>query len=134
MAVCVWGTAITLFGLVHILWIGLVLLMVAGWADVISAVLRTTIIQSSVPEEFRSRISSLQIAVVEGGPRLGDIESGAVATLVSTGFSVVSGGLACVAGALVLAAALPGFRAFDRAAARADGAPPAPDVDFPGAG
>jgi predicted MFS family arabinose efflux permease len=134
VAVCAWGTAIALFGLIHILWIGLVLLMVAGWADVISAVLRTTIIQSSVPEEFRSRISSLQIAVVEGGPRLGDIESGAVATLVSTGFSVVSGGLACVAGALVLAAALPGFRTFDRAAPRADGAPPAPDVGLPGAG
>ena len=114
VAVCVWGTAIVLFGLVHLLWIGLALLMVAGWADVISAVLRTTILQSSVPAAFRSRISSLQIAVVEGGPRLGDVESGAVATLVSTEFSVVSGGLACLAGALILAAALPRFRTFDR--------------------
>jgi hypothetical protein len=52
--------------------------------------------------------------VVEGGPRLGDIESGAVAGLVSTGFSVVSGGVACVAGAVLLAAALPRFRTFVR--------------------
>ena len=102
--------------------------MVAGWADVISAVLRTTILQSSVPEAFRSRIASLQIAVVEGGPRLGDIESGAVGTLTSTGFSIVSGGLACVAGALLLAAALPGFRTFEARSARADGALPVPDA------
>ena len=113
VAVCVWGTAIVLFGLVHVLWIGLTLLVVAGWADVISAVLRTTILQSSVCEAFRSRIASFQVAVVEGGPRLGDIESGAVASLTSTGFSIVSGGLACVAGALLLAAVLPEFRTFD---------------------
>ena len=68
VAVCVWGTAIVLFGLVHVLWIGLTLLVVAGWADVISAVLRTTILQSSVSEAFRSRIASFQVAVVEGGP------------------------------------------------------------------
>jgi predicted MFS family arabinose efflux permease len=114
VAVCVWGAAIVVFGVVHILWLRLALLLVAGWADVISAVLRTTILQSSIPEAFRSRLSSLQIAVVEGGPRLGDIESGAVAGLVSTGFSVVSGGVACVAGAVLLAAALPRFRTFVR--------------------
>jgi len=52
----------------------------------------------------------VQIAVVEGGPRLGDLESGAVASLVSAEFSIVSGGLACIAGALLLTALLPGFR------------------------
>jgi MFS family permease len=110
VAVCVWGAAIVAFGLVTVLWIALALLAVAGWADVISAVLRSTILQSSVPEEFRSRISSVQIAVVEGGPRLGDLESGAVASLVSTEFAIVSGGLACIAGAALLAGLLPGFR------------------------
>jgi MFS family permease len=132
VAVCLWGTAIALFGLVHILWIGLALLVVAGWADVVSAVLRTTILQSSLPEAYRSRISSLQIAVVEGGPRLGDVESGAVASLVSTGFSVVSGGLAAVAGALFLAAALPGFRTFGRRAPGSEDAAPGPDADRSG--
>jgi hypothetical protein len=81
---------------------------------VISAVLRSTILQSSVPEEFRSRISSVQIAVVEGGPRLGDLESGAVASLVSTEFSIVTGGLACIAGAALLTGLLPRFRRYDR--------------------
>jgi len=110
VAVCVWGAAIVAFGLVTVLWVALVLLAVAGWADVISAVLRSTILQRSVPEEFRSRISSVQIAVVEGGPRLGDLESGTVASLISTEFAIVSGGLACIAGAILLAGLLPGFR------------------------
>jgi hypothetical protein len=50
--------------------------------------------------------------VVEGGPRLGDLESGAVASLVSTEFSIISGGLACIAGALLLNALRPGFRRY----------------------
>ena len=79
VAVCVWGAAIALFGFTDTLWVALVLLAVAGWADVISAVLRNTILQSSIPERFRSRMSSIQMAVVQGGPRLGDMESGTVA-------------------------------------------------------
>ncbi len=114
VAVAVWGAAIVAFGLVHVLWAALALLAVAGWADVISAVLRSTILQTSASEEFRSRISAVQIAVVGGGPRLGDLEAGAVATLVSTEFSIVSGGLACIAGAAALAGRLPDFRRYDR--------------------
>ena len=114
VAVCVWGAAIVAFGLVHVLWIALVLLALAGWADVLSAVLRSTILQTSTSEEYRSRVSAVQIAVVTGGPRLGDLEAGAVATLVSTQFSIVSGGAACIAGAALLATLLPGFRRYDR--------------------
>ena len=57
-----------IFGLVDTLWVALVLLAIAGWADVISAVLRNTILQSSIPDRFRSRMSSIQMAVVQGGP------------------------------------------------------------------
>ena len=110
VAVSVWGAAITVFGLVDTLWVALVLLAVAGWADVISAVLRNTILQSTTPDRLRSRMSSIQMAVVQGGPRLGDLESGAVATLTSLEFAVVSGGLACIAGAVVIGALMPAFR------------------------
>ncbi len=110
VAVSVWGAAIACFGFVDTLWVGLVLLAVAGWADVISAVLRNTILQSTVPERFRSRMSSIQMAVVQGGPRLGDMESGTVATLTSVEFSVVSGGLASIAGAVITGLLLPAFR------------------------
>ena len=121
VAVSVWGASIACFGLVDTLWLGLFLLAVAGWADVISAVLRNTILQSTVPERFRSRMSSIQMAVVQGGPRLGDMESGTVAALTSVEFSVVSGGLASIAGAVIISALLPAFRHY--LAAHADDAP-----------
>jgi MFS family permease len=110
IAVTVWGAAIAVFGLVDTLWIALVMLAVAGWADVISAVLRNTMLQTSIPERFRSRMSSIQMAVVQGGPRLGDMESGLVATVTSVEFAVVSGGLACIVGAALIGALMPGFR------------------------
>ena len=110
IAVIVWGLAIAGFGLVSWLPAALVLLAVAGWADVISAVFRNTIIQLAAPDALRGRLSGLQMAVVAGGPRVGDFEAGAVAAAFGDTTSVVSGGLACIAGALILARLLPGFR------------------------
>jgi predicted MFS family arabinose efflux permease len=110
VAVITWGAAITCFGLVSWLPGALALLAVAGWADVISAVFRNTIIQLAVPDALRGRLSGLQMAVVTGGPRIGDLESGLVAAGFGDTVSVVSGGLACIAGAIVLARLLPGFR------------------------
>jgi MFS family permease len=110
VAVIVWGLAITGFGLVRWLPLALVLLAVAGWADVVSAVFRNTIIQFSGPESMRGRLMGVQMAVVAGGPRLGDLEAGVVATAFGDTFAVVSGGLACIAGALAVARLLPGFR------------------------
>jgi MFS family permease len=110
VAVIAWGAAIAVFGVVHTLWVALVMLAIAGWADVISAVLRNTILQTSIPQRFISRMSSIQMAVVQGGPRLGDMESGGVATATSLEFSVVSGGLACIAGAVVIGLLMPHFR------------------------
>jgi MFS family permease len=108
-AVLVWGASIALFGVAHWLPLALVLLAVAGWADVLSAVFRNTIIQFAGPDGMRGRLMGVQMAVVAGGPRLGDLEAGSVATAFGDTVSVVSGGLACVAGALALAWALPGF-------------------------
>ena len=110
VAVITWGVAITCFGLVSWLPGALALLAVAGWADVISAVFRNTIIQLAVPDALRGRLSGLQIAVVTGGPRVGDLEAGAVAAAFGDTTSIVSGGLACIAGALILARLLPSFR------------------------
>jgi MFS family permease len=109
VAVVIWGLAIAAFGISTALWLALVMLAVAGWADVVSAVLRNTILQSSIPDEFRTRLSSIQMAVVTGGPRLGNFEAGAVAAVSTPAISAVSGGLGCAVGAVVLALALPAF-------------------------
>jgi MFS family permease len=131
LAVIAWGFAVTCFGLVSWLPLALLLLAVAGCADVISAVFRSTIIQLSVPDALRGRLAGLQIAVVTGGPRIGDLESGAVAAAFGDTFSVVSGGLACIAGALLLARLLPGFRHLRLDAAGHAQAAPGPSGPLP---
>jgi hypothetical protein len=107
-AVALWGAAITFFGLSGRLFpLALFFLAFAGAADVVSAVFRGSILQLSVPDSLRGRLSAIHIMVVTGGPRLGDAEAGIVAALVSPWFSVVSGGVACVLGVLAVARAYP---------------------------
>jgi len=116
VSVVVWGGAIAVFGLVPWLPVGLAMLAVAGAADVVSAVFRNTILQLSVPDALRGRLSAVHIAVVTGGPQLGDAEAGAVAALTSPGFSVVSGGVACILGVLLLVRLVPELARYDAVA------------------
>ncbi|MEY2434861.1 MAG: hypothetical protein QOC92_4586 [Acidimicrobiaceae bacterium] len=111
-AVLVWGLAIAAFGAANWLPLGLLLLAIAGAADVISAVFRGTILQLHVPDRLRGRLQALNIAVVTGGPRVGDLEAGVVATATSPQISVVSGGLACVAGVALFAKLIPELAAW----------------------
>jgi MFS family permease len=100
--VVVWGSTIALFGVISVLWIGLVLLALAGAADVVSAVFRQAVQQRTVPEHLQGRLSGTFFAVVAGGPRVGDAETGVAAAIGGPQFAVWSGGLACVAGVAVL--------------------------------
>ncbi|MEA2219747.1 MAG: hypothetical protein QOJ35_2373 [Solirubrobacteraceae bacterium] len=113
-AVCVWGLAIAGAGLAGSLWPAAALLAVAGAADSVSAVCRSVINQTVTPDAMRGRMSSVFSLVVTSGPRLGDVEAGVVASLTSVRTSVVSGGLACVAAALAVAAAFPALAAYDK--------------------
>jgi MFS family permease len=109
-AVALWGLAIAAFGLVGSnLWLAVLLLALAGGADVVSAVFRATILQSSVPDDLRGRLSAIHILVVTGGPRLGDFEAGVVAQAFTPTVSVVSGGVACVAGVAAIGLLVPRF-------------------------
>jgi hypothetical protein len=85
------------------------MLALAGLADVVSAIFRGTILQMSAPDALRGRLSSMHLAVVAGGPRLGDLEAAVVAALTSVRFSVVSGGLLCILGTLGIARWAPDF-------------------------
>ncbi len=110
VAVVMWGLAIAAFGLSgSLLGLALVFLAIAGAADVVSAVFRSTILQLSVPDALRGRLSAIHIMVVAGGPRLGDVEAGLVAAAVSPTFSVVSGGVACVLGVGLIGLLVPEF-------------------------
>jgi ENTS family enterobactin (siderophore) exporter len=105
-----WGAAIVGFGLSGNLAVAIAFLALAGMSDLISEVLRNALLQRYTPDELRGRVSSLYLAQVTTAPSIGNAEAGLVAQLISTTFSVVSGGIACVAGALVLGAINPALR------------------------
>jgi len=112
-AVAVWGAFIALAGLVDSIWLAAFFFACAGAADSVSAVCRTTMLQTLTPDRMRGRTNSVYGLVVAGGPRLGDVESGTVAALTSASFSVVSGGLACLASVGLVAALFPQLAAYD---------------------
>jgi hypothetical protein len=112
-AVVVWGGAVALAGVAESLWVAALLLALAGAADSISAVCRSTINQTVTPDHLRGRMSAVFSLVVTSGPRLGDVEAGAVAGLSGVRLSVVSGGLLCVLGVAVIVAAFPALRHYD---------------------
>ena len=85
---------------------------IAGAADVVSAIFRSTILQVTVPDRLRGRLSGIFSLVVTGGPKLGDVEAGLVATWFTPVISVVTGGVACIVGAVVAAVAYPELRRY----------------------
>ncbi|HEX4436856.1 MAG TPA: MFS transporter [Solirubrobacteraceae bacterium] len=112
-AVMCWGAAIALAGLVDTLWAAMALLALAGAADSISAVCRSTINQTVTPDAMRGRMSAAFSLVVTSGPRLGDIESGTIASISTPRFSVLSGGVGCIVSALLLVRAFPALARYD---------------------
>jgi MFS family permease len=113
IAAAAWGVAIAAFGFADTFWLGLVLLAVAGGADNISAVFRSTIMLSATPEAMRGRLTGIEFMQVASAPTLGNVEAGVVASLTSLRFSIVSGGIACVAGTILVALAFPALLRYD---------------------
>ncbi|MFB7372169.1 MFS transporter [Streptomyces sp. NPDC056222] len=113
LAVACWGTAIAVFGLTRNLWIGLLLLALAGYSDTVSMIFRNTMMQVAAPDEMRGRLQGVFIVVVAGGPRLGDFLAGSVADLTSPAVAITGGGIACVLAIGVLALYGRGFRRYD---------------------
>jgi hypothetical protein len=113
IAAAAWGAALVVFGFATALWLALLLLAVAGAADFVSAVLRSTIVLVATPDELRGRITGIEFAQVAAAPTLGNVEAGVLAALTSIRFSIVSGGLACIAGCGVLALAIPALLRYD---------------------
>lgn len=113
-AVGSWGAAVALAGIARQPVVVLFLFACAGAADTVSAVYRSTIAADVTPDELRGRVSGVEIAVYAGGPVLGDIEAGVVGGIAGVPFAIVSGGLACVAGALWFARFVPEFAHYRR--------------------
>src|SRR5215212_4409270 len=95
-AIVVWGFAIIGFGFAPTLWLAVLCLAVAGAGDMVSAALRTSMLQVAAPDDMRGRMQGVFIVVVAGGPRLGDLRAGALASAASVTFAMVSGGIVVV--------------------------------------
>ena len=88
-------------------------LAVAGGSDNISAIFRQSILQSAVPDHLRGRTQGVFTVVVTGGPRLGQMFAGTLATLTATWVPPVVGGVLVVVLVLVTVARVPSFRHYD---------------------
>jgi MFS family permease len=114
VSIIVWGGATVVFGLSSgMLWLGLLMLALAGAADMVSAVFRNVILQAATPDELRGRLQGVLIAVVAGGPLLGDVRAGAVADAIDLRVAVVSGGILVIVGVLLLCVRWRGFVRYD---------------------
>jgi MFS family permease len=125
LAAGVWGLGIVGFGFARTLPLAIAGLVVAGAADMVSGLFRTTMWNQSIPDSLRGRLAGIEMLSYSSGPTLGNVEAGLVESLAGLRASIVSGGVLCIVGTIALAAALPRFWNYDAdAGARLRGAGP----------
>jgi hypothetical protein len=108
-----WGLAIVGFGLAPTLWAALLCLALAGASDMVSGLFRSVIWNQTIPDHLRGRLAGIEVVSYTTGPLLGNAESGVAARLFGVRASVVSGGILCVAGTVLLSLLLPEFIRYD---------------------
>ncbi len=86
-----------------------------GASDEVSAIFRSTMMLTAAPDGMRGRLQGIFTVAVTGGPRLGDLYMGALATLVALWFPPVLGGLLIIGGVGLVLRLVTGFRAYDAA-------------------
>lgn len=100
-AVAVYGLTNVVFGLSTAFWLSMVALAVGGAADMISIVIRQTLVQLETPDAMRGRVSAVNSVFIGASNQLGEFESGATAAWFGAVASVVAGGIGtCVVAAL----------------------------------
>jgi MFS family permease len=119
VTVGIWGAAFAGFAVAPGLWLTLGLLAVAGAADTFTVIFRGAIVQTGTPDQLRGRVTAADYVVGAGGGQVGYLESGALGSLTSPVISALSGGIATVAGTVVIALAVPAFTRY-----RTGSAPP----------
>ncbi len=117
-AIIVWGLAITGFGIASgladgaagvMLAFAVVMLVIGGAADMVSAAFRMSMLQTAASDAVRGRLQGIFIVVVAGGPRVADVAHGSAAALVGTAAAAAGGGILVVIGTVVAALAVPAF-------------------------
>jgi MFS family permease len=118
VAIVMWGSAMTVFGLslplASNLWllgivVALCALAVGGGSDIISSAFRSTMLQEAATDDMRGRMQGVFIVVVAGGPRIADVLHGSVAAVTNTTVASAGGGIAVIVLVLACAVIFPAF-------------------------
>ena len=111
--VTLYGLSIVLFGGSHVFWLSVLVLVISGIGDTISAIMRSTINQLETPEELRGRMSSINSLFTNSGPQLGQFEAGVLASLIGAELAAMSGGFAILLIVAILVFRFPHVRDFE---------------------
>ena len=112
IGVGIYGVATVLFAYSGWFWFSLLMLTLTGVGDTISSILRGTINQLQTPDELRGRMSSINGIFTMGGPQLGQFEIGIIAAWLGSEMAALTGGLACLAILIAVAATFPHVRGY----------------------
>jgi MFS family permease len=113
-SILVYGVATLVFGVSRNFWLTFAALAVSGAADTVSTVLRNIIRQLGTPDHLRGRMTSINMIFFMGGPQLGEMEAGAVASWLGAPASVVTGGVACLGATIWVARKTPALLKYRR--------------------
>jgi MFS family permease len=88
-------------------------LVLIGSADTVSTIIRNTIRQLNTPDHIRGRMVSVSMVFFQGGPQLGEVEAGIVGTLIGVPFAIITGGIGCILGVVLIVLKWPELRRYN---------------------
>jgi len=113
LAIVIFGLATVMFGVSQMFILAYLALVLMGAADAVSTIIRNTIRQLQTPDQIRGRMTSINQIFFQGGPQLGEMEAGVVAQLFGVPFAIISGGVGCVVGVLLIILKWPQLRSYN---------------------
>lgn len=113
IAAAAYGAMIALAGLMPSVWLVALFLALAGAADMVSGIFRSTVWSQTIPESMRGRLAGIEMLSYSVGPLSGQVRAGVTADLWSVRGAITSGGLACVVGVGATALWLRDFWTYD---------------------
>lgn len=113
VAVIIFGLATVIFGFAQSFWLAFLALALMGASDSVSTIIRNTIRQLNTPDHIRGRMTSINQIFFQGGPQLGEVRAGLVASAWGVPFAIISGGIWTIIAALLILAKWPVLRQYD---------------------
>jgi hypothetical protein len=113
-SVIVFGLATVVFALSHLIWLSVLALLVMGAADMVSVVIRTSLVQLATPDAMRGRVGAVNHLFINASNQLGQFESGITAALLGAIPAAALGGIGTVVIALLWMKLFPALRNVER--------------------